>query len=177
MGQAAHSESGFSADHQSGLRRPYASPVPGKACGSKGRNGVEAALDRLYGGTKPDRMVRIWEPMRGPTGGGIDSGGAAYSKPTCSRTLNRGGSINGFQSRRDCDPKPGVARNELPQGRSRLSINPTGVAPTRRNPGGVVGIKVTRTWGRPAARSNPGLWDGIPLGFSRGASDARSTTL
>ena len=49
-----------------------------------------------------------------------------------------GSEHRGLQSRRDCGPKPGVARNELPRGWSGFSTNPNGVAPARRNPVGVV---------------------------------------
>jgi hypothetical protein len=49
-----------------------------------------------------------------------------------------GESLGGFQSRRDCDPKPRVARNELPWVESGILTNPNGVAPNRRNPVGVV---------------------------------------
>jgi hypothetical protein len=52
--------------------------------------------------------------------------------------MNRGQSLGGFQSRRDCDPKPRVARNELPWVGLGISTNPSGVAPARRNPVGVV---------------------------------------
>ena len=65
---------------------------------------------------------------------------APCSNSTCCRALNREGSIGGFQSRRDCDPKPGVARHELPRGRSGISTNANGVAPARRNPVGVDSI-------------------------------------
>jgi hypothetical protein len=89
---------------------------------------------------------------------------APCSKPTCSRAMNRGGSIGGFQSRRDCGPKPGVARNELPRDRSRLSINPNGVAPSRRNPVGVDDFAGTLPGVGPRRGPTPGFgtesrWD------------------
>jgi hypothetical protein len=56
-------------------------------------------------------------------------------------TMNRDENTGGFQSRRDCDPKPGVARNELPWVGSGISTNPNGVVPTRRNPVGVVNFR------------------------------------
>ena len=80
-------------------------------------------------------------------------------------------SLGGLQSRRDCDPKPGVARNELPRDRSRLSTNPNGVAPTRRNPVGV--DRLVRALPRVGPLRRPTLgfgtesrWDsgGIPSG-------------
>jgi hypothetical protein len=37
------------------------------------------------------------------------------------------------------------------------------------------GSAETRTRGRPAARSNPGLWDGIPLGFQMAFGDGMHT--
>jgi hypothetical protein len=72
-------------------------------------------------------------------------------------TRNRGKSIGGFQSRRDCDPKPRVARNELPWVGSDTSTNPNGVAPTRRNPVGVVNSR------KPIPRVGPRC--GPTLGF------------
>jgi hypothetical protein len=59
-----------------------------------------------------------------------------------------GVSIGGFPSRRDCDPKPGVARNELPREGAGISTNPNGVAPVRRNPVGIPGRGGARFMGR-----------------------------
>ena len=64
-------------------------------------------------------------------------------------------------------------RDELPRDRAYRSTNPTEVAPARRNPDGVVESTETLIRGRPARRSNPGRWVGIPLGFLGDASDAR----
>ena len=92
--------------------------------------------------------------------------------------MKRDGSIGGFQSRRDCGPKPGVARNELPRGRSGISTNPNGVAPARRNPVGVVYPRKLAPGVGPRRGPTPGfgtesLWDSRWMHRTPAATDAR----
>jgi hypothetical protein len=94
----------------------------------------------------------------------------------CSRALNRGGSIGGFQSRRDCDPKPGVARHELPRVGRAFGANPNGVAPAVRNPVGVVNSRNLPPGVGPRRGPTPGFgtesrWDSR-MGRRRDDEDA-----
>ncbi len=98
---------------------------------------------RRYGGSVPGRPGEATEGQaiwwsRSASTKGQATGGRSWPEMTSSRPTNQGESIGGFQSRRDCDPKPGVARHELPRVGWGISTNPDGVAPARRNPVGVV---------------------------------------
>ncbi len=104
---------------------------------------------RLTGAVEPNRgsernswnvdgiMAGVGSIDSGVDGTDLGTVKSSPSKVSGSSATNRDGSIRGYQSRRDCDPKPGVARHELPRGKLGVSTNPNGVAPARRNPVGV----------------------------------------